>query len=743
MATRVDEIISGALIEKGLVSREDLLAIQEESARSNEELAALLIKRGVVKEGDILDTLSEAFGIPQMSLKEANVERSITEKVPLKFASYYKFMPVQVDGNVLTIAVSMPLDVKAQDDIRTQLGFEVKEVLSREGDILDLLKSHYGIAADTIQKIMLKTPQGEPRDSGAVMEKLEDIERLAEDASVVKLVNQIILEGYKKRATDIHIEPFRGKIRLRYRIDGVLYDAHAPEDIRHFLLPILSRIKIMSNLNIVERRLPQDGRAVVKMQNQTLDLRISSMPTPYGESVVIRILPTKMLLSLKELGLSPSNLNVFGELIKRPYGIIFVTGPTGSGKTTTLYACLNKINTDERKIITIEDPIEYEMSGITQIQVAPEIGLDFARGLRSMLRHDPDVMMVGEVRDLETAEISIRVALTGHLVFSTLHTNDAASGMTRLIDIGLEPYLVSSSVVAFIAQRLVRVICPHCKEKALDMPLELKAQIARELRKNDPPESISVFRGKGCRECNFTGFYGRTALYEILLVDDEIKDLVLGKTSSNRIKKRAIQKGMSTLRQEGWKKVIAGLTTPEEILNITQSDEGLFTARTEEADAAGTTVSAESAPVPPPSLTTGVDTGFQSPGGLPDANPEPSGFGADGRVFKRAFTKINVTYRVMRSHEGADVNGPVLFSVAKNVSAGGVLLVSETSYPKETVLELKAQIPDGGSPVQCLAKVIRSTYRDLEGSFDVGACFLDLSSGERLRIDKFIEAQLG
>ncbi|MCK5083070.1 MAG: type II/IV secretion system protein, partial [Candidatus Omnitrophica bacterium] len=374
-----------------------------------------------------LDILAQELKISFVNLRDISIEKSTTETVPLKFASYYKFMPVKIENRVLTVAVAYPLDIKTQDEIRTQLGYEVEMVLAFESDINDMLKIHYGLAADTINKIISKTSQKQIEASRAETE-VEDIEKIAEEESVTKLVNQIILEAYKRRATDIHIEPYRGKVRLRYRIDGVLHNAPVPPEMTHFYSSILSRMKIISNLNIIERRLPQDGRATVKVQNQMIDLRISSVPTPYAESLVIRLLPTTMLFNLEKLGLSKADLEIFEELVKKPHGIIFVTGPTGSGKSTTLYTCLSQLNKEKTKIVTIEDPIEYEMEGATQMQVLPEIGFDFAMGLRSMLRHDPDVIMIGEVRDHETAEIAIRVALTGHLVFSTLHTNDAASG---------------------------------------------------------------------------------------------------------------------------------------------------------------------------------------------------------------------------------------------------------------------------------------------------------------------------
>lgn len=366
------------------------------------------------------------------------------KKNPTRIAFYYNFFPLKIEGKTLTIAVSYLLDIKTQDEIRTHLGCNIKMMLASKEDISDALKRYYGLGADTLEKI------SPPQREVSLKEEIEDIEESVEDASVIRLVNQILLDAYKRRATDIHIEPYRGEISIRYRIDGVLYDINVSSEIKRFILPIISRIKIMCNLNIVEKRLPQDGRPIVKTQEQTLDLRVSTLPTPYGESVVIRILPTKMLFSLEKLGLSERDLKILESLISKPHGIIFITGPTGSGKTTTLYACLSKLNTKHRKIITIEDPIEYELNGITQMQVMPEIGLDFARGLRSTLRHDPDIIMIGEVRGLETAEIAIRMALTGHLVFSTLHTNDAPSGITRLLDIGIEPYLVASSIEALL-----------------------------------------------------------------------------------------------------------------------------------------------------------------------------------------------------------------------------------------------------------------------------------------------------
>ena len=479
---------------------------------------------------------------PEINLKEIKIETESIEKIPAKFVWHYKFMPVKLEGDVLTVAAAGPDNV-LRDDLSQFLGFKVKMVRASEVDILEAIRKFYGVGAETVEKILEEeSASGEGLETAGLEEiKDEDIAKLAEEPGVIRLVNQILVEAHQKNATDIHIEPYQGKLKLRYRIDGVLYDAKVPSNIVRFLPAIISRVKIMSGLNIVERRLPQDGRAKVKIKNEVFDLRISTMPTPYGESIVIRILPTTMLFSLEKLGFLNRDLKNFEGLLKKPHGIIFVTGPTGSGKTTTLYTALSKIKQENKgaKILTIEDPIEYELEGITQTQVNPEIGLNFARGLRSMLRHDPDIMMVGEVRDFETAEIAIRMALTGHLLFSTLHTNDAASGVARLLDIGVEPYLIASSVEVFIAQRLIRMVCKKCK-------------------------------GKGCEACNSTGYRGRSAMFEMLVVDEAIKKLITQKAPTGQIKKKAVSQGMKTLWEDGQEKIAQGITTREEVLRVTQ-----------------------------------------------------------------------------------------------------------------------------------------------------------------------------
>ncbi len=691
-----DQLLYDGVLEKKLISKRTLQPVMEAAQSSGQNLTQLLLDKKLVPEKDILMVLAEKLKLSYIDLKKISVDKSVIDKVPVRIASYYKFIPLEIRNGVLKISTSHPLDIKTQDEIRLQLGYDIEVVLSCTNDIADGLQRYYGLGADTIHEIVSKgheTPTKLPTEIEE--EKIEDIEKLAETASVIRLVNQLILEGWRKRATDIHLEPYREKITLRYRIDGILYDTQVPLELKNYFKAIISRIKIMSNLNIVERRLPQDGRAVVRVQDQMLDLRISTMPTPFGESVVIRILPTKMIFSLEKLGFSKRDLSIFRDLVQRPHGIIFITGPTGSGKTTTLYASLSEINTKERKIITLEDPIEYEVEGITQIQVMPEINLDFARGLRSVLRHDPDIIMVGEVRDLETAEVAVRVALTGHLVFSTLHTNDAVSGLTRLIDIGVEPYLVASSVQAFIAQRLVRLICPDCKYEDKEAPIELKELIARGSGLKST-EEVKVFRGKGCSNCNSTGFYGRAAIYEIFLVDEAMKDLILQRLTTGQMKKEAISKGMHTLRQDGWHKVIDGLTTPEEVMKVTPAEDQALIPKT--------------------------------------LIPEK-------RIYSRLNSEIHIRYKLFKSQQDLIKRMGILpetFSVSKNVSGGGLLFISDEALPVDSTLSFKIELPDGGKPIETLAKVVRTEKKD-DMHYDVAICFLDMASADRTRLDKYVK----
>ncbi|MFA6356490.1 MAG: ATPase, T2SS/T4P/T4SS family [Candidatus Omnitrophota bacterium] len=566
MALRLGDI----LVEKKIITGYELEQAVKEQQKTKEALGSVLVRMGFISERQLLQILAEQQGIPFVEFKDIKIDEKAVKSVPAKFAVHYKVMPIAIDGHMLTIATSNPFDMWPVDDLETNLGFRVERVLSSSSDILEMIRKYYGVGADTIERILAEEPK-ESRPEASPSEKVEDLTKMATDASVIKLVNQILQQAINDRATDIHIERFREELRLRYRIDGILYDTQIAGEIKYLYNAIISRIKIMSGLNIIERRIPQDGRAKVKIGNEEYDLRISILPTLYGENIVVRILPTTMLFNIAQLGLSKPYQEIFEQLLKKPHGIIFLTGPTGSGKTTTLYACLSMLNTRERKIITIEDPIEYELGGISQLQIRPAIGFTFATALRSVLRHDPDIIMVGEVRDFEAAEITIQTALTGHLVFSTLHTNDAATGATRLIDIGIEPYLVASSVEAFIAQRLVRVICEHCKADVTAQSQDAVKGIEKDLKMDR--REIKIYKGKGCKACNFTGYMGRTAIYEILLVKDEVRGLINQKVSSDIIRKKAVELGMNTLKQDGWAKVVEGVTTPEEVLRVTHLED--------------------------------------------------------------------------------------------------------------------------------------------------------------------------
>jgi len=556
-------LLGEMLISKGLITISDLEKALSEHKRTGKFLGVTLIKLNIIDEDVLMPVISEQLGIKHVKIQDMKIDQSIVEKVPAKFASHYKIMPINFKDGVLIVGVLDPLDVRTMDDVRLLLGCEIKPVLCGEKDITDAIKKYYGIGAETLERISTEFSPDDTRISFRGAE-IQDIEDLAEDASIIKFVNQIILGGYQDGATDIHIEPYNDDLKVRYRIDGILHDAAIPSTIKQFQAAIISRIKIMANLNIAERRLPQDGRITVKVGEEEVDLRVSVLPTSFGEGIDIRVLSTKMFYDIENLGLSHDHLQILEDLIKKPHGIVFVTGPTGNGKTTTLYACLNKMNKKELKIITIEDPVEYQISGVTQIHVMPKIGLTFAAGLRSILRHDPDIMMVGEVRDYETAEITIRSSLTGHLVFSTLHTNDAAGGITRLLDMGIEPYLVASSVECFIAQRLVRLICQNCKTE-----VPVTAEIIRELGVSaEEAKGVAIFEGKGCDACKFTGYKGRTAIYEFLIVNEAIKDLILQRTSSDKIKNKAVSEGMRSLAQDGWLKIKKGITTPAEVLRV-------------------------------------------------------------------------------------------------------------------------------------------------------------------------------
>ncbi len=747
MTKQIEKILSEALVKAGFFSEAE---INKVSSQAGDNLRSYLLKNNLILEEKILKALGAWLNIEVIDLKALTIDKKVIERVPVRFTWYYKFMPVKIEQKILTLAVFYPLEVRAQDEIRVHLGFEPKFVLAKEHEVVETIKKYYGLAADTIDRILTKEPIRKTASFSERDSQVEDIEGTLEDPSVTKLVNQIILEAYQKRATDIHIEPYRNKVRFRYRIDGVLIDANLPEEIKHFLQPVLSRIKIMANLSIVEKRLPQDGSAVVKTKDQTLDLRVSTIPTPNGESLVIRILPAQVILfSLERLGLGEENVKILRTLIQKPHGIILVTGPTGSGKTTTLYACLNEINSPVRKIITIEDPIEYELEGVTQIQVNRKVELDFATGLRSILRHDPDVIMVGEVRDLETAEIAIRTALTGHLVFSTLHTNDAASGVTRLVDMGIEPYLVASSVEAFVAQRLVRIICPHCKEEDLNSLDEVRSEIAQALNMADPKD-VKIYRGKGCDRCNQTGFYGRTAIHEILVMNDVIRTAILEKPRADYVQKIACQYGMNTLRHSGWRKVLAGLTTPAEVMNVTTKDEYF---KDEMVAATSPVMAGRSAG----SLTTVsiVPASVPAVGSVPDLSdrlrviPKETLSAKnefDLRIHKRVDARLDLYYKILhgdpQQNPALAVVGMEHAAVTSNVSAGGLVLVTNHFIQMGTILEIGLRLNTSDPVIRCLGRVCRTEEQGNVNLFHIALYYLDMSSADRAKINQFVKEKL-
>ena len=512
-----------------------------------------------------LHSLSLKFGIPLLpELPTDHMSVEFTRKVPIQYLKKQKMVPVETPDAFL-VAVNDPSNFQAVDDLMRLLGRDDAEVvLASEGAILSAINSAYDLGRDSAQEF-IQIMNGDSADS--IISEIEETADLLDDTSdapIIKLVNLVLAQAIKDRSSDIHIEPYANSLKIRYRIDGMLYNLlNLPRRIQSSLV---SRIKIMGKLNIAEKRLPQDGRIAVKIGDKSVDIRVSVIPTAFGERVVLRLLDkSQELLTLADLGLDEAKIAQFNRLIKSPYGIVLVTGPTGSGKTTSLYAALSKINSPSINIITIEDPIEYQIEGIGQIQVNPKIDLTFATGLRSIVRQDPDVILVGEVRDRETAEIAIQSSLTGHLVFSTLHTNDAASAITRLIDMGIEPFLVASSVIAIVAQRLVRVLCPRCKEPyEPDTESLIDAGIPRNAVNGQP-----IYRRKGCNSCMNTGYRGRTGIFEIMIMDEGVKKLILRTSDSNQINDEAVRGGMSTLVQDGARRVLEGITTIEEGLRVT------------------------------------------------------------------------------------------------------------------------------------------------------------------------------
>lgn len=524
-------------------------------------------EKGVAEE-QYLDTVAKTLGWERADVAHADITREVSMKISPKVAFQYMVMPLKYDDeeDVLTVAVCDPFDMSMLNMVRFDARCMVKFQLATQSDIEKALKKYYGVGAETLNEMA----EDDLMDLDVASDK--EITEGDQDASVIKFVNQVIWEAYKDRATDIHFEPQEDELRIRYRIDGLLYQTPMPPQLKRFQSSIISRIKVMSGMNISEKRLPQDGRINVRIKGEEIDIRVSTVPTVYGESVSLRLLTrNKIFLSLDKLGFNSRDEKAIREIIVKPHGIFLVTGPTGSGKSTSLYAFLSAINSVHKRIITVEEPVEYELKGINQIAVRPDIGLTFAMGLRHILRQDPNVIMVGEIRDLETAEIAIQASLTGHLVLSTLHTNDAASAFTRLIDMGIEPFLVATSVEAVMAQRLVRTICKECSA-----PQHMELSYLQRIGYPEDEIATTVFRkGLGCESCRQQGYKGRMGIYELLLVTEELRSPILSRAPSSTISQIAVEQGMRLLRVDGWEKVKLGLTTVEEVLRVTQVEQHL------------------------------------------------------------------------------------------------------------------------------------------------------------------------
>src|SRR5882762_7571684 len=533
---------------------------------SQEPLLAFFSRERGVSEEQFLQQLGQTLGWPYLELPKLTVPPETRQKISTKVAFQYTVLPTHFENGALQVAVGNPFDAAMLNAVQFDAQCPVQFALAPRGEIEKALKKYYGVGAETLDEMA----EDEPIELLVAEDK--EITEGDQEASVIEFVNQIIWEAYKDRSTDIHFEPAEDELRIRYRIDGILHQTPMPPQLKRYQAALISRIKVMSGMNISEKRLPQDGRINVRIKGEEIDIRVSTVPTVYGESVSLRLLARgKIFMSLDKLGFSPKDEVAIREIIVKPHGILLVTGPTGSGKSTSLYAMLSSINSVQKRIITVEEPVEYELKGINQIAVRPDIGLTFAMGLRHILRQDPNVIMVGEIRDLETAEIAIRAALTGHLVFSTLHTNDAPSAFTRLIDMGIEPFLVASSVEAVMAQRLVRNICQKCKTERKVEKSYLK-KIGFPEHETDPTRFM---RGTGCEDCRQLGYQGRLAIYELLVLHEALRPLILSRAASSTIAQRAMDQGMRTLRVDGWNKVRAGITTIEEVLRVTQIEEHL------------------------------------------------------------------------------------------------------------------------------------------------------------------------
>jgi general secretion pathway protein E len=565
----INDQITSYLVEKGLIQKEDLEKVLPPNQPTEEGLTIeeRLISCGLLTEEKFRSVAEEFFGVPFAAKEDFPQEPVLVNTLSIQFMKEAKFIPARLIDKELTVIMGNPLDFYTIDAIRLATHCDIRVLAGKETEILEAIERSYGSGVTSMEKI-IEDIDSVPEYRAEDEENVDHLRDMASEGPVIRLVNLIISRAIELRASDIHFEPFEDQFRVRYRIDGVLHDVESPP--KRLQAAIVSRVKIMAKLNIAERRLPQDGRIMLRVKGKEIDFRVSSVPTIYGESTVLRILDkSSIVLDIEKLGFPEDTLEGFKTLIQRPHGIILVTGPTGSGKTTTLYCALEKINSPDKKIITVEDPVEYQLKGINQIQVKASIGLTFANALRSIVRQDPDVILIGEIRDAETAEIAIHSALTGHLVLSTLHTNDAPSAITRLIDMGMEDYLLSSTIIGILAQRLVRVACPYCQA-----PYSPDPAILREWKLDGRSlAGLNIIDVKGCERCSYTGYLGRNGIFEFLPITDRIQKLILEKKDANMIKEVARKNGMRTLREDGWVKVKQGVTTISEVLRVTQEEE--------------------------------------------------------------------------------------------------------------------------------------------------------------------------
>ena len=546
----------------GIFSDEQLQRISvNRAANPGMGLAEAAVKFGGAKEADFLAAIGRAIGLDTVDLEHQQPNPDALTKLPASAVYQYNVLPFKTDGTSLTIVTSDPFDTAAADGLRLVAGCTIKTALAPREEVEKAVKKYYGVGADAIEKMIEDGRYSVDEDIGA-MTKI-DVNEMGEEASIVKFVNQIIAEADRQGATDIHIEPQETELRIRYRIDGMLHKVDVPPQLNRLKSAIISRIKVMANLDIAEKRLPMDGRIGIRIAGQDIDIRVSTMPAAYGESISLRLLAKSgNFVKMDDLGFNERDYAVVNKIIHRPNGIFLVTGPTGSGKSTSLYSFLSEVNKIDVRIMTAEDPIEYHMAGINQVQMQSEIGMTFARALRAFLRQDPDIIMVGEIRDRETAEIAINASLTGHMVFSTLHTNDAAGAFPRLIDMGVEPFLIASAVAGVMGQRLCRRLCPQCRK---EVPLDMKYYTL-----DVPPERNTVFEPAGCDSCTRTGYKGRRALFEVLEVDEDIEGAIVRRENATQIRNISLSKGMKTLREDGWAKVFAGVTSVKEVMRVTE-----------------------------------------------------------------------------------------------------------------------------------------------------------------------------